>query len=284
MDTLLYEREGATAVLTLNRPRQRNALDDTLRAALTKALVAARDDDTVKAVVLTGAGGHFCAGGDVTAMARQAPDAGPFLSRERMQALQRWFDMLVDLEKPVIAAVDGAAFGAGLSLALAADFVLAAPNAIFSAVFSRVGLVPDAGAMYLLPRAIGLSKAKELVFTGREVLAQEALELGLAQAVSPSDVRADALALAARFHNAPTKAIGMAKAIMNRSFEAERQAVYAQEAMAQALCRQSAFHAEAVLRFMERQAPVWRWEGGGLQDLVAVTGRLQKPGGATASS
>ncbi|MES2187394.1 MAG: enoyl-CoA hydratase/isomerase family protein [Pseudomonadota bacterium] len=261
MAVLLYERAGATAILTLNRPRQRNALDDDLRAALAEAIAAVRDDASVKAVVLAGAGGHFCAGGDVKAMAAQPDGAGSvFLPRQRMQALQRWFDTLVDLEKPVIAAVEGAAFGAGLSLALAADFVLAAPGAVFSAVFARVGLVPDAGAMYLLPRAVGLSRAKELVFTGREVSAQEAADIGLAHAVSQGDVRADALALAARFHAAPTEALGLAKAVMNRAFETERGSIYAQEALAQAVCRQSAFHQDAVQRFAERRPAAWRWD------------------------
>ncbi|RYY55272.1 MAG: enoyl-CoA hydratase/isomerase family protein, partial [Comamonadaceae bacterium] len=115
MTVLKIERAGATAVLTMNRPDQRNALDTELRAAFADAVAEVRDDPAVRAVVLTGAGGHFCAGGDVKQMDHAAAKPGIFAARERIRFLHRWFDELVDLEKPVIAAVDGVAFGAGLS-------------------------------------------------------------------------------------------------------------------------------------------------------------------------
>lgn len=167
MSVLEISRVGACAVLTLNRPAARNALDMDLRNALAKALPEIRDDATVRAVVLTGAGGHFCAGGDIRAIAAGQGNADVFEGRNRILSMQRWFDGLVDLEKPVIAAVDGVAFGAGLSLALAADFVLASPRATFCAVFARLGYVPDLGGMYLLPRAVGLARAKALAFSAR---------------------------------------------------------------------------------------------------------------------
>ena len=250
MAVLALSRHGATAVLAMNRPAQRNALDDSLRDALTNAIAEVRDDANVRSVVLTGSGGHFCAGGDIKAM-QQAPDVQDpgFRARERMQQLQRWFDELVDLEKPVIAAVDGVAFGAGLSLALAADFILASPGARFCAAFARIGLVPDAGAMYLLPRQIGLARAKELVFSAREVNAAEALRIGLVHDLVEGDLMAAALSFAARFNESATQAIGMAKAVMNRAFESQRDGVYAQEALAQAICRESRFHAAAVNAF-----------------------------------
>ncbi len=241
MSVLLLERVGATAVLTMNRPAQRNALDLEMREAFAAAIAEVRDDDAVRAVVLTGAGGHFCAGGDVKTI--QATTAGIerniFEGRERIRKIHRWFDELVDLEKPVIAAVDGVAFGAGLSLALAADFVLASPRATFCAVFARLGFVPDMGAMYLLPRAVGLARAKDMVFSARVVDANEALSIGLAQQVMSGDVRDAALACAARFHAAPTAALGIVKNVMNHAFESDRRSVYAQEAMAQAICRES---------------------------------------------
>lgn len=260
MTELQLQRRGGVAVLTLNRPGQRNALDPGLRQALALALPTLREDATVRAVVITGAGGHFCAGGDVKSMAQAL--AGPrdvFEGRERIRKMHPWFDALVDLEKPVIAAVDGVAYGAGLSLALAADFVIASPRASFCAVFARIGYVPDLGLMYLLPRAVGLARAKELVFSARVVDAQEALSLGLVQRLSAGDVLEDAVAWATRFEHAPTEALGLAKSVMNHAFESDRQQVYAQEAAAQALCRESAFHQEAVRRFLAKEPPSYLW-------------------------
>ncbi|AUR73833.1 enoyl-CoA hydratase/isomerase family protein [Bordetella pertussis] len=260
MSVLEISRVGACAVLTLNRPAARNALDMDLRNALAKALPEIRDDATVRAVVLTGAGGHFCAGGDIRAIAAGQGNADVFEGRNRILSMQRWFDGLVDLEKPVIAAVDGVAFGADLSLALAADFVLASPRATFCAVFARLGYVPDLGGMYLLPRAVGLARAKALAFSARVVGAPEALEMGIAhQLVDDRPVLDAALELAGRFEQAPAGALGIVKSVMNHAFESDRRTVYMQEALAQALCRESAFHQEAARRFLDKQAPLYQW-------------------------
>lgn len=260
MSVLTIQRHGATAVLTLNRPAQRNALDLTLREALSQAIPQVRDDPGVRAVVLAGAGGHFCAGGDVKVMAESLQgERDIFEGRERIRKIHRWFDELVDLEKPVIAAVEGSVFGAGLSLALAADFVIAAPGAKFCCAFARLGYVPDMGLMYLLPRAIGLARAKELVFSARVVDAPEALSMGLVQQIAQDDTLQQALAFAERFQHAPTEALGFAKGVMNHAFESERRSVFAQEAAAQAMCRESAFHQDAVRRFQAKEAPVYQW-------------------------
>ena len=260
MAAIEIKRVSATAVLTMNRPDQRNALDFAMRADFAAAVAEVRDDDSVRAIVLTGAGGHFCAGGDIKAMGeQQGKKRDIFEGRERIRKMHRWFDELVDLEKPVIAAVGGVAFGAGMSLALCADFVLASPRAKFCSVFARLGYIPDMGAMYLLPRAIGLSRAKDLVFTGRVVGAQEAKEIGLVQTICEQDLLQSALDFAERFHCAPTGALGIAKSVMNHAFESDRRTVYAQESMAQAMCRESDFHEEAVRRFLSKDAPLYQW-------------------------
>ena len=261
-EPLLIEAVGSTAVLTLNRPRHRNALDMGLREALGEAIPRLRDDAAVRAIVITGAGGHFCAGADVGLLAAaQQAERDVFEGRERVRRFRLWMDELIDLGKPVIAAVEGNAAGAGLSLALAADFVLAAPSARFCAVFARVGYVPDMGAMYLLPRAVGLSRAKEMVFSARTVDADEALRIGLAQALHPAEaLREAALDLAARFATAPLGALAIAKQTMNRAFESDRRTVFEAEAMAQALCRESDFHREAVARFIAKQPPLFNWD------------------------
>jgi 2-(1,2-epoxy-1,2-dihydrophenyl)acetyl-CoA isomerase len=254
---VILDFDGATAVVVLNRPNRRNALNQALRDALADAIARVRDDPAVKAVVLSGAGGHFCAGGDIRSGLDTRGDV--FEGRDRMLRSHRWFEQLLDLEKPVIAAVDGNAFGAGLSLALAADFILASSKAQFCSAFVRLGYVPDMGAMYLLPRAIGLPRAKSMVFTGRVMQAAEAFESGLLHEVCEGDVLQQALALARTFHTAPIQAIGLAKSVMNQAFEADRRSVLAQEAMAQAICRESAFHNEAVRRFLAKEPPMYAW-------------------------
>lgn len=260
MAVLEITRSGSTAVLTLNRPGARNALDMELRSALAEAIAAMRDDSTVRAVVLTGAGGSFCAGGDIRAMGGGQGGTDVFEGRSRILAMHRWFDDLVDLEKPVIAAVDGVAFGAGLSLALAADYVLASPRAKFCAVFARIGYVPDLGCMYLLPRAVGLGRAKELVFSARTVEVAEAQTIGLVHQICEQDRLLDAaIELAARFDHAPAGALGIAKSVMNRAFESDRHSVYLQEAMAQSLCRESAYHRVAAQRFLDKEPPIYQW-------------------------
>ncbi|MBB6577874.1 enoyl-CoA hydratase/carnithine racemase [Comamonas odontotermitis] len=261
MTSLILSMHGSTAVLTMNRPEARNALDQSMREEFTRLVPQIRDDRAIKAVVLTGAGGHFCAGGDIKSM--QATVAGKqdvFDSRNRMLGLHRWFDELLDLEKPVITAVQGSAFGAGLSLALAGDFVLAAPSAKFCCVFAKIGFVPDLGAMHLLPRLVGLQTAKELAFTARVVGAEEARQLGMAYRLTSEDVLADAIAFAERFANAPTEAIGYTKRVMNHSFESQRAEVFQQEALAQTLCRESAFHQEAIQRFVNKQPALYQWQ------------------------
>lgn len=264
MSVIEIKRSGSTAVLIMNRPDQRNALDYAMREAFGQAIAEVRDDPAVRAVILTGAGGHFCAGGDVKILAeQQGRKRDIFEGRERIRKIHRWLDELIDLEKPVVAAVDGVAFGAGLSLALCADFVVASADATFCCVFSRLGYVPDMGSMYLLPRAVGLSRAKELAFTGRVINAAEARDIGLAHTLCKpgEDALQTALAFAAGFHTAPTEAIGLVKSVMNRAFESDRHTVYAQEAMAQTMCRESEFHNEAVGRFLKKEAPIYQWPG-----------------------
>lgn len=257
-DSVLRQRHGATLVIKLNRPERRNAFDLEVRAALAEAVYEARDDDSVRAVVLAGEGEAFCAGGDLKSLTAQTRTV--FKDRERIRRLHIWFHQLVNLEKPVIAAVQGPAFGAGFNLALASDIVLAAPDARFCAVFGRIGLVPDLGGFFLLPRIVGLQRAKDLVFSAREVDADEALRLGIVHAVHPRETLLDeALAMADRFSEASTDAIGMAKNVLNRSFNLDQDTLAELESYAQAMAIQSAYHREAVGRFLEKKPLRFRW-------------------------
>ncbi len=257
-DYVLRERRGATLLITLNRPERRNAFDLEVRQSLAQAVLQACDDQEVKAVVITGAGDAFCAGGDLKSLS-QAPRT-VYQDRDRIRRLHTWFHELVNLEKPVIAAVNGPAYGAGFNLALACDFILGTPAARFCAVFGRIGLVPDLGGFFLLPRIVGLQRAKELVFSAREVDAEEALAMGmLYRILPPHSLLEQALALAERFHHASTEALGMSKNILNRSFNLDQNTLAELESHAQALAIHSDYHAQAVARFLDKQPPAFQW-------------------------
>jgi 2-(1,2-epoxy-1,2-dihydrophenyl)acetyl-CoA isomerase len=255
---VLFELRDATALITLNRPAQRNALDFDMRDGLQQAVTRLRDDAAIRAVVITGAGGAFCAGGDLKNMTGERRPAPA--NRQRIRRLHLWLRDLIDLEKPVVAAVDGPAFGGGFNLALTADFILCTPAARFAAVFARVGLVPDMAGLFLLPRIVGLQRAKEIVFSARTIAADEAKSLGIVYAITPAErLLDDALALAARFHAASPEALGMAKTILNQSFHLDRHALAELEAYAQAVAMDSAYHRDAVARFVAKEPPLFDW-------------------------
>lgn len=255
---ILTEMRGATLLVTLNRPGQRNALSDAMRREIADVVVRARDDASVKAVVLTGAGNNFCAGGDLG----QVRSDRPILeTRERIRMLHRWFSELCNLEKPVIAAVEGSAFGAGMNLALACDFIFATPKAKFCAVFGRIGLIPDLGGLILLPRMVGMQRAKEIIFSARIVGAEEARGLGIVHEIVEAERLVDhAVAFAGRFHAASTEVLGMAKTILNQSFNLDQRALLEMEATTQALAVNTAYHHDAVQRFMRKEPLRFAWE------------------------
>jgi 2-(1,2-epoxy-1,2-dihydrophenyl)acetyl-CoA isomerase len=257
-EAIVLDRHGSTAVLRLNRPERRNAFDLEMRQALADAVAEVRDDAGVRVVVLTGTGGAFCAGGDLKALSDQKRTIAA--DRDRIRRLHLWFRELVSLEKPVIAAVDGPAYGAGFNLALACDFIVATPQARFCAVFGRIGLVPDLGGFFLLPRIVGLQRAKELVFSAREVDVQEARALGIVAEVVPTDgLMARAMEIARRFEAASPEAIGMAKGILNRSFNLDYDTLAELEAYSQAMAIQSDYHREAVSAFLGKRPLKFRW-------------------------
>jgi len=258
--SVLTAVQDGVGTITLNRPETRHALSQPMRRALAEAIAQMRDDAQVHAVILTGAGAAFCSGGDLSQMLDTSRTGLPF--RAGMRDLHRWFSELVNLEKPVIAAVDGPAFGAGLGLALAADFVLATRQAKFCAVFGRIGLVPDLGVMHLLPRIVGLQKAKELVFTTRVLAAEEAQQLGIVYDVVEDGAALvhAAQALAQRFSGASTAAIGMTKTIMNQAFELDAHAMAELESYAQTVARACDYHQDAVQRFRDKQPLRFGWK------------------------
>lgn len=260
---ITFEVSEQIATLTLNRPESRNALSMPMRRDLDEALAILKEHagSEIKALILTGAGGSFCAGGDVKAMHDRGGAGSAFTARDRLrEAHNRLLDLL-NLEVPVIVAVDGPAAGAGFNLALVGDFILASDRAFFIQSFVRIGLVPDWNGLFLLPRLVGLQKAKEIMFTGRKIRAAEARDLGIVHSIHPANKLMDAARdIARRFCLAPTRAIGLSKNILNQSLHLDPRAVLELEAYAQATARTDDYHQAAVQRFVNKQPPLFDWD------------------------
>ncbi|HEX3962950.1 MAG TPA: enoyl-CoA hydratase/isomerase family protein [Trebonia sp.] len=253
METIALEARGPVTVLTLNRPRVRNAIDDQLRSELRGAVDQLAADTSVRGVVLTGAGSAFCAGGDIRGMQErldQGARAGE-LGWRRQRELHETLEKLYQLDRPTVAAVNGAATGLGLDLALNCDFVFLANSATVASSFVKRGLVPDGGGMFHLPRRVGLSKAKELVFSGRDVAAEEALRIGLAdRVIEAGQLLDEAVSWLSELTGRPGLPQGLAKSVINHSYESSLAEINALGSQAQAMCYASAEHQESVREFL----------------------------------
>jgi len=250
--------EAKVAIITLNRPEVRNAINDAMRTEFVTALESVAKDDGVRAVVLTGQGKAFCAGGDIAGMKERLkapPGEVGFNGWRRQGQVHKSVGLLHGMPKPVIAAVNGAAAGLGCDMALACDFIVASDAAMFTMSFVKRGLVSDGGGMYFLPRRVGLPKAKELIFTGRNVDAKEALAIGLADRVTAADTLvSDAAAWARELSQGSHVSIAFSKAILDRTFESSEEQVFALGREAQAVCYTSQQHRDAVEAFLNKSA------------------------------
>lgn len=247
---------GGVATLTLNRPDKRNAMSDAMRSEFIHALESVTADKAIRALVLTGAGKGFCAGGDVAGMQKRmnapAGEVG-FNGWHRQQRVHYTQSLLHTCPKPVVAAVNGAASGLGADTALACDFIMANEWASFTWSYMLRGIVPDGGGMYFLPRRVGLAKAKELIFTGRQVQVDEALAMGIVDRKAPAETLvADAQAWAAELGRASSTAIALTKTILNQSFELSSHDVFAQGSQAQGICYTSSEHRASVEAFLAK--------------------------------
>jgi 2-(1,2-epoxy-1,2-dihydrophenyl)acetyl-CoA isomerase len=266
-DVLITGREGGVAWLTLNRPERKNSISPELREELLSALEEARTDDEVRCVVITGAGDAFCSGVDlgrsrVTGGAAKGEKERPDLRaiREAMKGgMQRLITAIWELDKPVIAAVNGVAAGGGAQLALVCDLVIAARTARFIEIFVRRGLAVDSGGGWLLPRLIGLQKAKELVFFGDAVSADDAAAIGLVnRVVEPAELETTVREWAERLARGPTRSIGASKALLNGALSTDLATGLDEEATAQAFVSQTQDFAEGVRAFAEKRDPEFR--------------------------
>ena len=250
--TVLVSREGGVLTLTLNRPDVLNGLTDNLLDAVTQACREAADDASVRVVVVTGAGRGFCSGQDL----RAGVASGEANIREHLR--EHYVPMIRairDLEKPVIASVNGVAAGAGMSLALACDFRIACESATFIQAFVRIGLVPDAGSSYFLPRLVGTAKALEMTMLGDTIDSAEAARIGLVNRVVPDEDLASATTeLAGRLAHGPS-ALGLIKRLIAHSHDNDLDAQLALEEEAQEAASRTQDFAEGVSAFIGKHPP-----------------------------
>lgn len=254
-ETILFEQDGGALKITLNRPDKLNAFTDTMLDELIDAFNRANDDVNIRVVVLAGAGRGFCAGQDLASAVERGARNGNFSYSEHLRA---HYNPLIlgmrSLRKPIIGAINGVAAGAGMSLALACDYRIAAENASFIQSFVKVGLVPDSGSTWMLPRVIGLTRALDMMLSGRKVSAQEALEMGLVNTVVANEVLLEtANKLAQEFANAPTQTIGLIKQAVEYANTSTLEAALNMEADLQDQAAGTADHGEGIMAFLEKR-------------------------------
>lgn len=245
--------EGGVATLTLDRPAALNALTIPLKVALVEALARIAADDAVRAVILTGGGRAFCAGQDLAE--RDAADAPPLDEelRDRYEPIVR---AMVGLDRPIIAAVNGVAAGAGASLALACDLRIAAESARFVLAFGRIGLVPDSGATWFLPRIVGSARAAELALLDPTIDAAEALRIGLvSRVVADAELLPTARAVAAGLVGRAPLAVAATKRLLSQAWTTDLEGALAAERAAQGALGASRDHAEGLAAFREKRPP-----------------------------
>lgn len=259
---LKYEQQGAIVTLTMDQPEKRNPL--TGNTAIPEFLAACQkitEDMSVRVVILTASDPVFCAGGDVKNMQRYfLEDMDPAdIRHEYRNGIQQLAKAVYQLEVPVIAAINGAAIGAGCDLCCMADIRIASENAKFAESFVKLGIVPGDGGAWLLPRAVGASKAAEMAFTGDVIKAEEALACGLVSRVVPHDeLLNEANALAARIAVNPGQALRMAKRLIREGEHSTLESLLEMSASFQAIAHKSEQHREAVTAFVEKRSPEFK--------------------------
>lgn len=249
---ILFENSNSIAKITLNRPQVYNALHTDLLSEITSAFQTAADDDSVRVVILTGEGKAFCSGADLKEAAVSGKSAGEMLDVFYTPMI----NAIRNIPKPVICRLNGLAVGAGCSLALACDMVIASEDAYLSLLFVQIGLMPDAGATFFLPRLVGMARAFELATTGRRIDAQEAVSIGLIHSSVHADELNKAVADAAAYYSiAPTKAIGAIKQVLNQSFHSDLSQMQQLERINQEKLFNSHDAAEGISSFLQKKKP-----------------------------
>jgi 2-(1,2-epoxy-1,2-dihydrophenyl)acetyl-CoA isomerase len=243
------------ATVTLDRPEKMNALSEEMYVELTRVFAELQTDDSVRAVIVTGAGKAFCSGSDVGGM----HNVDMISARERMKRRHRMIQNLVNLEKPVIAAVNGACVGIGFSVALACDLIIAGESARFSQIFKKIGLVPDGGSIFFLVQHLGIARAKELVYTARMLPAPEAHEWGFVTKVVPdAQLLAETETFARELADSATYALGLAKKMFQSMYTPSLEALLETEIMSSTITRLTEDHREGIAAFAEKRKPSFK--------------------------
>jgi len=254
-DTLLVESRDGIAVVTLNRPEVLNAFNPKMGREITAALRTLAEEADSRVVILTGAGRGFCSGADISRPKHRTSQWSPDVIRgyESTAAMSR---LMTNYPKPIIAAINGVALGVGFSLTLPCDVRLASENASFGAIYTRIGMVPELGSSFLLPRIVGFGKAMELVLTGRTIDAQEAQAIGLVNQIAPAGkVMEVALEMARMMLKSPPNALRLTKQALHHAAANGMLQATQFEGLAMQMCRQTSDHKEALKAFREKREP-----------------------------
>ena len=254
---LLFTTDSGVATLTLNRPDKSNAFDDEMTREMLDALKQIERDETIRAIVLTGAGKNFCAGQDLAAfLERQNSPEGLSVREHLLNGYNKVVTKIRTLEKPFIAAVNGAAAGAGLGICCACDIRYASEQAKFRMAFIGIGLAPDSGTSFMLPRLIGYGRALEMAITNELLDAREAYAAGLVNKLfAPDELLEATIAFAKQLANAPTRGIGLTKRAFNRALVTDLEGALDYEAYIQNIAIETKDHQEGVKAFLEKRAP-----------------------------
>ena len=252
---LVVRTEANVLTLTLNRPESHNALNEAMKRELTGALRAAARDASVRCIVLRGAGDRaFCSGQDL----KEHPGGGRSLRESLMSTYNPLIRRMREMEKPIIGMINGVAAGAGCSIALACDMRIMSATARLIEVFARIGLVPDSGSHWFLPRLAGTARAFEYAATGRDIMADEAERVGLVnRVVPPGALEEETMALARKLAAGPTKAIGLIKRTLNRALTTDLASLLEYEAAVQEIAAATHDHAEGLAAFLEKRPPAF---------------------------
>lgn len=252
--SVLFTCEDGLARLTLNRPEVANTLDQDMARALFQASLECDENKEIRAVLLTGSGKLFCGGGDIHGFAAAGASVSR-MAKELTTILNGTISRFLRMDKPLVVAVNGPAAGGGLSLAMLGDIVIAAPDAHFSMAYTAIGLTPDLGATWLLPRLVGLRRAQELALTNRRVSAEEAARIGLITQVAQQDALAEAEMIARTLAAGPTGALSRTKELLMRSFATSPEEQMALEAASIASSLGGAEGQEGVQAFLRKRKP-----------------------------
>lgn len=254
--TVLYQKEGAVLRITLNRPEVYNALDDALTYELQDAFKAAEKDTEVRVIILSGSGKAFCSGQDLKAIMG-------IEKRSFIDSINKRYNPLIramrNMPKPIICRLNGVAAGAGCSLALACDFIIASESAVLVEAFINIGLVLDSGSSYFLPRLVGSTRAFEIATMAPKISGQQAFDWGIANRVASPETLDDVVNDVANYYaNAPTKAIGLMKKMLNKSSSSDMETVLDYEAYCQEIAGNTNDNREGLMSFIEKRMPEFK--------------------------